>query len=1047
MTIKAGMGDINAINSAGTLAALISNLSMPSGVYDPVGRRLLVNSAWSDWSFGAGPAVGQDGWHALDDVDDLSKILPDLSTEIQMSDGYYSRTETKDGKDVVLFGWKLQISGREYVRFLGIDSDISSGIGSLISPLPVLIFERNGALRCANKAAERLALDVGFITPLSLAHPKDQRALVAPDGPQFDTDSSRTLHYGQRFFQWQCMPLLGADHVVLFGQERTREESYRRALEHAVHGIIDLDADGTVTSVNEETAALFNFDTVREVVQAYLRRPETFYAHDSDRVQLRRDLASGIGVHARDIEMRRADGSQIWVRFNATEIRGEGGGLLGYSVTITDITKNRQAEYDLRRRQERYRALVQTAGSVIMFLDSEGRILEYNRECEWTFGYSWMEAAGQNFFDFLLVQEDRARVRMAVRRLLSGEIIKDEVFSFKRRDGEERLLQWNARAHFGEDGDIAGVICIGQDVTEKLSVERALRHAEEKFRGIFENSAEGLYQSMPLGPVLSANPAFVSILGYETVDELLTQENELQQHYLNPVSRLRLTGRLLRDGIVQGYETELRRADGRIIWVEENARLVRDERGRPTVIEGSITDVTDRKRSEARIQFLAHHDGLTGLPNRTLFQERLAAAVEICKRERRSFVLMMFDLDNFKDINDTLGHPIGDLLLQGVGERMRVCLRNEDVVARLGGDEFAVLIHEPGSAEEVTFVAQRLIERVSERFMLEGNEVQASTSVGICMYPQDGRDEKDLLRNADLALYCSKAEGRNRYHFFEPRLQVEVQERKAIERDLGHAIENDELELFYQPIIDMGGHRIIGMEALVRWFSPSRGLVSPVEFIPVAERMGIIADIGKWVLNRACAQTRAWRDDGYGELTISVNLSPLELARHEDLIESVGDVLARSGLDPHQLQFEVTEGAVMDNPREAAITLGILRNQGIRIAIDDFGTGYSSLAYLKRFPVDKIKIDRSFIIDIDSSDGNAAIVRAVVFLARSFGMAVNVEGIETETQLDHIASEGVDEVQGFYFSKPVPSGEMEILLKANVSGATKLPVNVLGKPH
>ena len=237
------------------------------------------------------------------------------------------------------------------------------------------------------------------------------------------------------------------------------------------------------------------------------------------------------------------------------------------------------------------------------------------------------------------------------------------------------------------------------------------------------------------------------------------------------------------------------------------------------------------------------------------------------------------------------------------------------------------------------------------------------------------------------------------------------------------------------------------MEALVRWFSPSRGLVSPVEFIPVAERMGIIADIGKWVLNRACAQTRAWRDDGYGELTISVNLSPLELARHEDLIESVGDVLARSGLDPHQLQFEVTEGAVMDNPREAAITLGILRNQGIRIAIDDFGTGYSSLAYLKRFPVDKIKIDRSFIIDIDSSDGNAAIVRAVVFLARSFGMAVNVEGIETETQLDHIASEGVDEVQGFYFSKPVPSGEMEILLKANISGATKLPVNVLGKPH
>ncbi len=1044
MTIKAVMGDINAINSAGTLAALISHLRMPSGVYDPVGKRLLVNSVWIPWFE---PVLEEAHWYEIDGLGCISEILPELSGEILEAGGYHSRTREYNGVEQVLLGWKLTIGSQDYVRLVVMDNDVSSGIGSLISPQPVLIFERDGDLRCANNAAEQVVLEMGLSTPLALAHPSDQRDLINKDGPQFDAQNLRTVHYGQRFFQWQYMPLFGTDFIVLFGQERTREESYRRALEHAVHGIIDLNAEGTITSVNEETATLFNYDSVREVIQAYLRRPETFYAQDSDRLQLRRDLASGQGVHARDIEMRRSDGSQVWVRFNATEIRGEGGGLLGYSVTITDITKSRQAEYDLRRRQERYRALVQTAGSVIMFLDAEGRILEYNRECEWTFGYSWMEAAGQNFFDFLLVGEDRARVRMAVRRLMSGEIIKDEVFSFKRRDGEERLLQWNARAHFGEDGDIAGVICIGQDVTEKLSVERALRYAEEKFRGIFENSAEGLYQSVPLGSVLSANPAFVEILGYESVDELMAQKNELQHHYLNPVSRLRLTGRLLRDGVIQGFETELRRTDGKIIWVEENARLLRDDKGRPTLIEGSITDITDRKRSEARIQFLAHHDGLTGLPNRTLFQERLAAAVEQSKRERRNFVLMMFDLDNFKDINDTLGHPIGDLLLQGVGERMRVCLRNEDIVARLGGDEFAVLIHEPGSIEEVTFVAQRLIERVSERFMLDGNEVQASTSVGICMYPQDGRDEKDLLRNADLALYCSKAEGRNRYHFFEPRLQVEVQERKAMERDLSHAIENDELELFYQPIIDIGGHRIIGMEALVRWFSPSRGLVSPVDFIPVAERMGIIADIGKWVLNRACDQTRAWFDDGYGDLTISVNLSPLELARHEDLIESVGEVLSRSGLNPRQLQFEVTEGAVMDNPREAAITLGILRNQGIRIAIDDFGTGYSSLAYLKRFPVDKIKIDRSFIIDIDSSDGNAAIVRAVVFLARSFGMAVNVEGIETEIQLEHIASEGVDEVQGFYFSKPISAGDMESLLKANKATPTQFPLDQGLGPH
>ncbi|WP_249742180.1 sensor domain-containing protein [Thalassospira tepidiphila] len=1037
MMNKAAMGDINAINSVNTLAALISHLCLPSGAYDPDEGRILVNDAWCE-AFDRNLSAGE--WLSLDVNDALREPLDELAEQLRDNGGYHHvECELHDNKRVFL-GWKLTIGRQTFIRFTKIKANFFSGIGSLISPQPVLLVENNGKLRSANCAAEQLALEMGLASPLDLTHPRDQRALVGEDGPQFNSDNTRTVHYGQRFFQWQYITLDTSGCLVLFGQEHTREESYRRALEHAVHGIIELNAEGTITNVNEETASLFNYGSVRELTQSYLRHPETFYANDSDRIQLRRDLATGKGVHARDIEMRRADGSQVWVRLNATEIRGEGGILLGYSVTMTDITKNRQAEYDLRRRQERYRALVQTAGSVIMFLDAEGRILEYNRECEWTFGYSWMEAAGQNFFDFLLVEDDRARVRMAVRRLLSGEIIKDEVFSFKRRDGEVRLLQWNARAHFGEDGDVAGVICIGQDVTEKLSVERALRHAEEKFRGIFENSAEGLFQSMPLGPVHSANPAFASILGYETVEDLLAKEQDWSFHYLNPVSRLRITGRLLRDGSVHGFETEMRRADGKIIWVEENARLVRDEQGRPVLIDGSITDITDRKRSEARIQFLAHHDGLTGLPNRTLFQERLAAAVERSKRERCHFVLMMFDLDNFKDINDTLGHPIGDLLLQGVGERMRVCLRNEDVVARLGGDEFAVLIHEPGSIEEVTFVAQRLIERVSERFMLDGNEVQASTSVGICMYPQDGRDEKDLLRNADLALYCSKAEGRNRYHFFEPKLQVEVQERKAMERDLSHAIENDELELFYQPIIDIGGQRIIGMEALVRWFNPSRGQVSPVDFIPVAERMGIIADIGKWVLKRACEQTKAWRDAGFGELTISVNLSPLELARHEDLIESVGEVLSRTELDPHQLQFEVTEGAVMDNPREAAITLGILRNQGIRIAIDDFGTGYSSLAYLKRFPVDKIKIDRSFIIDIDSSDGNAAIVRAVVFLARSFGMAINVEGIETKTQLEHIASEGVDEVQGFYFSRPISATEMEALLKENLSLPVRFPV-------
>ncbi|OSQ39768.1 sensor domain-containing protein [Thalassospira mesophila] len=1025
------MGANISIDVATSVAALVSCDRVPAAVIVPDRQVVMGNAAWAA-VFGV-PMPEVPAWQAVSTCWQISEVIDRarLSPDMVEPQGETFVIPVAGMAQHYFLGWWLPLEGGNVIRVVILtqqDRLMSSGL--MISPLPVLVLGKDGAFRHGNAAAELVALAVGLPNVAALAIPNGQRPLSGPAEPD---ETMRSVHYGQRIFQWRRTFLADNGGIALFGRDCTREESYRRALEHAVHGIVDLSADGRVTAVSDAVAPLFGFEDSLSVKRAYLVNPEAFYARDDDFVELRQHLRRGNGFSGREVEMRRQDGSQIWVRMNATIIHGEGGILLGYSITLIDVTKSRQAEHDLRRRQERYRALVQTAGSVIMFLDTEGRILEYNRESEWTFGYSWMEAAGRNFFDLLVVERERRLVATRIHRMIAGEIIKDEVISIRRKDGEIRLLQWNARAHFAENGNVGGVICIGQDVTERTAVERALRLAEEKYRGIFENSAEGLYQAKPLGPLLSANPAFVSILGFSDESELILKKAQASDgFYLQPGIRLQFTGRLLRDGIVQGFEAELRRGDGKIIWIEENARLIRDDRGVPVLIEGSITDITDRKRSEARIQFLAHHDGLTGLPNRTLFQERLASAVARGKREHSSFVLMLFDLDNFKDINDTLGHPIGDLLLQGVGERMRVRLRNEDVVARLGGDEFAVLLHEPGSAEEIALVAQRLIERVSERFMLEGNEVLVSTSVGICVYPRDGRDEKDLLRNVDLALYCSKAEGRNRYHFFETRLQLEVQERKALERDLSRAIANDEFELFYQPIIDVIDHKIIGMEALVRWFHPSRGMVSPVDFIPVAERMGIIAEVGKWVLNNACIQTRKWREAGLGKLLISVNLSPLELARHEDLIESVGNALERTGLDPHQLQFEVTEGAMMANPREAAITLGMLRNQGIRIAIDDFGTGYSSLAYLKRFPVDKLKIDRSFIVDMDEEDGNSAIVRAVVFMARSFGMSVNVEGIETETQLDRISAEGVDELQGFYFSKPLPAPEMEALLNVQL---------------
>ena len=434
-----------------------------------------------------------------------------------------------------------------------------------------------------------------------------------------------------------------------------------------------------------------------------------------------------------------------------------------------------------------------------------------------------------------------------------------------------------------------------------------------------------------------------------------------------------------------------------------------------------------RKQAEEALQFVAKHDALTQLPNRIMFHDRLEIAVAKAKRNGRRLAVMFIDMDRFKVINDTLGHDAGDTLLREAAKRLAGALRSSDTVARLGGDEFVVLIEEVSDPVYLGSIAQKLIDALAASFLLSGQEYHITASIGISTYPDDSDDIQTLLKNADIAMYRAKEQGRNTFQFYSVLMNVHSIERLTLESGLRRALERNELVLHYQPRIEIHGRRITGVEALVRWQHPEMGLVPPGKFIPLAEETGLIVPIGEWTLAAACAQHRVWERDGLGHLRVAVNLSPRQF-QQGDLLRAVARVLAQTGCSPKSLEFEITEGVVMRNPESAVTLLQQLKDMGIHISIDDFGTGYSSLAYLKRFPIDSLKIDRSFVTDVPKDAGDVAINVAIIAMAHSLGLKVVAEGVETQEQLDFLHKQGCDEMQGYFFSKPLPVEQVTALL-------------------
>ena len=564
---------------------------------------------------------------------------------------------------------------------------------------------------------------------------------------------------------------------------------------------------------------------------------------------------------------------------------------------------------------------------------------------------------------------------------------------------------------------------------ETLAANSMLRDSETRTRVVLDSVDEGIIAIGENGVIEIFNPAAERIFGYsgsETVGRnvsLLMPEPHRSQHngYLKRYLEMGETHVI---GIAR--EVVGVRKNGASFPLELKVSEVHIEARRLFI--ASARDVTARKEAERRIIYLASHDALTGLPNRNLLQDRIRQAVAQAHRSNERGAVLFIDLDQFKTINDSLGHDVGDLLLKGVAERLVSSLRSEDTVARQGGDEFIVVLPNVANAQDAGTVAQKLLDALMLPYQVKGSELHASASIGVAIFPDDGEDGDTLLKNSDTAMYHAKEAGRNNYQFFTPRMNQLAAERQFLGTCLRHALARNELLLHFQPMVEMASGKLMGMEVLLRWQHPEQGLIPPLKFIPLAEETGLIVPIGEWVLKTACLQLKTWRDQGYDVPLLAINLSARQF-RQKTLAETIARILDETGVEARFVELEITESILMENADEVVETLRKLNDMGLDISIDDFGTGYSSLSYLKRFPIDKLKIDRSFVQDIATDPDDAAIVTAIIALAHSLQMKVIAEGVEEAAQLVFLSRQGCDQYQGYYFSKPLPASEVVTTLQ------------------
>ncbi|OHC66456.1 MAG: diguanylate cyclase [Rhodocyclales bacterium GWA2_65_19] len=566
-----------------------------------------------------------------------------------------------------------------------------------------------------------------------------------------------------------------------------------------------------------------------------------------------------------------------------------------------------------------------------------------------------------------------------------------------------------------------------EDVSVRHLTLEALEHAELRYRHIFEHASEGIFQTTRDGRYLAANPALAKLYGYATPEELIADLADIERRLYVRESRRDEFRRLMEaHGEVINFESEVYCRDGSKIWISENAHIVRGAHGELICYEGTVQDVTERKSYQEQLERQANHDLLTGLPNRNLLGDRLDQSISRAERLGYFLALVFIDLDNFKFINDSLGHAAGDQLLVEIARRLRGCLRTSDTVARQGGDEFVLVLNDHYQVNSIISLLERVLVEIGRPVSLSGREFQVGASLGVALYPQDGGDASSLLKHADVAMYAAKDRGRNNFQFFTRELNHLADERLNLESAMRSGIEQDEFAVHFQPKVDHR-RRIVGVEALARWNSPEFGRVAPDRFIPIAEETGLIVPLTEMILKKAFAAAVGWAPTHGHAIQVAVNLSP-KLFLGEEIVSRIAALLREAGLAPERVELEITESVFLGDSERAVRILSEFKDLGVGLAMDDFGTGYSSLSYLRRFPLDIIKIDRSLVTGVEHEEELAMIARAVISLGQSLRKTVVAEGVENQAQFDFLRYQGCDEFQGYLIARPMPADEFRQLL-------------------
>ncbi|MEB0272661.1 EAL domain-containing protein, partial [Pseudomonas sp. 5B4] len=761
---------------------------------------------------------------------------------------------------------------------------------------------------------------------------------------------------------------------------------------------------------------------------------------DAEHYQSMRQLQRQTG-HAEllQCQLRFRDHNNHWCRFDIREqalVRDKNGVVTRIIGVAKDITEQLEASESLRDSEQRYRMLAESISDVIFSTDSALKpnyvspsaqtVLGYS--AEWILENGWqptianpqqltkMNALLEHVAKALGKPDELAKLRAGLPTQLF-------LFDCLRADGRKIPIELRLILVWDEHGAFEGILGVGRDISQQRRAEKDLRMAAT----VFEHSTSAILITDPAGYIVQANEAFSRVSGYDAsqvldqLPTLLTVDDQQEAH-------LRYIIKQLHQRSSWEGEVWLKRRSGEHYpaWVGITAVL--DDEGDLASYVCFFNDISERKASEQRIHRLAYYDALTHLPNRTLFQDRLHTALQQAERQQAWVVLMFLDLDRFKPINDSLGHAAGDRMLQEMASRLLGCVDDDDTVARMGGDEFTLLL-QPRATRQIALnrainVAEQILGSLVKPFVLEGREFFVTASIGIALSPQDGNELSQLMKNADTAMYHAKERGKNNFQFYQADMNATALERLELESDLRHALEQKEFTLYYQPQFSGDGKRLTGAEALLRWNHPRRGLVPPGDFIPVLEELGLVVEVGDWVLTQACRQLKSWHQAKVRVPKVSVNISARQFSDGQ-LGTRIADILKDTGLPPACLELELTESILMREVNVAMLILDGLKRLGLSIAVDDFGTGYSSLNYLKQFPIDVLKIDRTFVDGLPSGEQDAQIARAIIAMAHSLNLSVIAEGVETHEQLEFLREHGCDEVQGYLFGRPMPPNRFE----------------------